>query len=184
MRKSKPKLGSHAKTDPNRLTADARRLRTYGPLPPAHPFYEIVDRVSSEWAHLEHALDMIIWELAGIDQKLGSCVTGQLGGHWPRINAITALASAKGVHRTLIRELELFGNGMSELAKKRNRFVQAAWYSDGVGKAGRIAGFPAREKQFGPKDFGEADARDLISRIDAQIIELWQVHSRLRSGLT
>ena len=39
--------------------------RTYTRTRDAHPIYQMVGQVASEWAHLEHLLDELIWRLAG-----------------------------------------------------------------------------------------------------------------------
>jgi hypothetical protein len=50
----------------DRSTFFAPRVTIHGPLPEDHPFYALVGRVASEWAHLEHILDTTIWDLLGI----------------------------------------------------------------------------------------------------------------------
>ena len=41
------------------------------PLPDNHPAYSLIGRVAAEWARLEHILDTIIWELAGLEPAFG-----------------------------------------------------------------------------------------------------------------
>jgi hypothetical protein len=171
--------GKPADQSPRRIPV--RNRRDLGPLPERHPFYAFIDRISSEWVHLERALDTIIWELALIERELGPCITGQLNGYWPRINAIMSLATAKAIDKALVREFELFGKSISKLAKKRDRLVHDAW-GDKV-ETIQVATFSEEKEQPVPISFSKGNAYALISEIDAKIIELWQLHSRLRSDL-
>jgi hypothetical protein len=58
------------------------------PLPSDHRVYTLIGNVASEWSHLEHTLDLIIWDLAHIDAEKGACVTAQIIGATPRFRAI------------------------------------------------------------------------------------------------
>ena len=79
------------------LTAPDVGLRVDRRMKANHPVYRLVGRVVTEWAQLEHTLDLIIWEMAGLTYTMGSCITGQLSGHYPRFNAIQTLAKARGL---------------------------------------------------------------------------------------
>jgi hypothetical protein len=174
--------GKPADQSPRRIPV--RNRRDLGPLPERHPFYAFIDRISSEWVHLERALDTIIWELALIERELGPCITGQLNGYWPRINAIMSLATAKAIDKALVREFELFGKSISKLAKKRDRLVHETWYCGDEGTTIQLTTFTDKKnEQLVPNSFSKGNAYALISEIDAKIIELWQLHSRLRSDL-
>src|SRR5260370_17366071 len=59
--------------------------------PADHPIYAKVGKVASDWAHVEHTLDMIIWELSGIEFQKGAAITAQLMGAFSRFNAILPL---------------------------------------------------------------------------------------------
>ena len=60
-----------------------------GPLPEDHPFYALVGRVASEWAHLEHIIDLTIWKLLDVDDRLGACLTAQYPGVGHRLVTMT-----------------------------------------------------------------------------------------------
>jgi hypothetical protein len=62
------------------MTGMQATLSVHGPLPPDHPLYARIGRVASEWAHIEHILDLIIWKLANIHDKQGACITSQILG--------------------------------------------------------------------------------------------------------
>lgn len=145
--------------------ASAKRKRVHGPLSAAHPYYSNIERVTAEWRHLQHALDMVIWELAAVDQELGWCITNQLRGHWPRINAITALAAAKSLDRTLVQGFELLGSRLSKVEKRQSSLFDQLWSS-------------------GWNSFSVNESLDLIAMIDVEIIEIWQLRGRTRCATT
>ncbi len=103
-------------------------LTVYEKLPDEHPFYAVVGRIASEWAHLEHQLDLVIWKLVGISSEIASCVTGQIMAASTFVfEAIAALAAAKSIS-SRVSKIEKLGLSVSNLAKSRNRFVHDAWY--------------------------------------------------------
>ena len=82
--------------------------RWFEQLPDEHSFYNMVGRVASEWAHFEHVLDLAIWELlswktAGLTEAMMASVTSQILGVRPRVNAISALAKARGLNDNVIK---------------------------------------------------------------------------------
>jgi hypothetical protein len=160
------------------------RKPVYGPLPVAHPFYATVERVTAEWTHLEHALDMIICELAVVDRQLGFCITGQLSGHWPRINAITALASAKSLNKGITRELELLGTRLSKLERKRNLFLRQVWSYCDVPATTDATSHSGGDEGLTASGSSVEGTLDLILLVQAEIIVLWRIQSRLRSDMT
>ena len=71
-------------------------LSVHGPMPDDHPMLAVVGQIANQWAHIEHTLDMIIWRLAEVEEKKGSCITAQLVGSYPRFKAIISLATIRG----------------------------------------------------------------------------------------
>jgi hypothetical protein len=56
--------------------------------PPGHPIYALIGRAASAWAHLEHTLDLIIWDLLAIEQARAACATAQVIGATNRYKII------------------------------------------------------------------------------------------------
>jgi hypothetical protein len=48
--------------------------------PPEHPIYSLIGQVAASWAHIDHLLDIMIWQLADVDAQAGACITAQIGG--------------------------------------------------------------------------------------------------------
>jgi hypothetical protein len=63
--------------------------------PADHPIYSLVGRVASAWAHLEHALDLIIWDLSEIDPQRTACITAQNARSRPTLQGSLFFAPAK-----------------------------------------------------------------------------------------
>ena len=88
-----PNFKLSAESGTFKLTGFPAELRIHTPLPDNHPAYALIGRAASEWARIEHILDMIIWELAGLDQMTGSCMTTPQFGYRARLNIIMALVT-------------------------------------------------------------------------------------------
>jgi hypothetical protein len=102
--------------------------------PENHEVYNLIGRVSSEWAYLEHMLDLIIWEMASVVPPKGACITAQLMGVWPRINSIIALLTFYQPHipsfEPFIKQVRKFGVDCQGPAESRNRITHDPWYSE------------------------------------------------------
>jgi hypothetical protein len=147
------------------------------PLPEDHPFYALIGRVTSEWAHLEHALDLIIWDLCGIPQPVAACVTGQILGATPRFNALIALATYKGVDEKVIDEIKQILNRTYEVQEQRNRLIHDPWYAEKSSmQPGQFKSMPKKKLQFGIRDVDEAAVRKTIADIRKrkdEVSKLW-----------
>jgi hypothetical protein len=102
-------------------------------LPPAdHPIYSLVGRVASAAAHLEHTLDLIIWDLARIDHQAGACITAQLTGAQPRYRAIISILKINfrtdPRYKPFIEEVNQLLEGTHKPGDDRNRIVHDPWY--------------------------------------------------------
>lgn len=86
------------------------------------PHFAAVGRMVDACAGLDLCIDYMIWELLGIDQLSGACVTAQMISIHPRMHALLALAHLKGATASLV-ELRKFYTDMGGLAEKRNRLV-------------------------------------------------------------
>jgi hypothetical protein len=150
-------------------------------LPPEHPFYALIGRVAAEGARLEHTLDLIIWELAGIDHKIGSCITAQLTGSFGRFNAIEALAAATGFDKAMLRSIAKLAGKTNEVLKSRHRFVHDAWYEGGE-RTGQFKSFLAKDQKFGMHEVTEADALKTIEIIREQTSKVAALRTELQKG--
>jgi hypothetical protein len=63
--------------------------------------YKLIGRVAAEWSRLEHALDRIIWTLAGTLYLDGACITSQLLGATARYKVICAQLNLRATQDSL-----------------------------------------------------------------------------------
>jgi hypothetical protein len=51
----------------------------------------LLSQMASDWSHVEHTLDTIIWQLAGVDAEAAVCILSQISGAYNWYKAIVAL---------------------------------------------------------------------------------------------
>jgi hypothetical protein len=151
-----------------------------------HQIYSFVGRVASEWAHLEHTLDLIIWELAGIDQQDGACITAQMMGAIPRYRTIlTQLRHKVRVNSDLdkfLSKINKLQGDTHDPQEERNRIVHDPWYVTfewGANLTGRFGPeTPAQFKSMPHKSprFGIVDAD--MEKIEKTLEQIKQLASR------
>ena len=95
-------------------------------LPPSrripHAHYAAIGKVIDAWGDLEFEVDRVIWELMGVQQPFGACVTSQLISIHPKLRAVRALLHLWGAD-DLADQVGSFAGGMHELTELRNRTV-------------------------------------------------------------
>jgi hypothetical protein len=131
------------------ITGGQAILSLHGPLPPNHPLYARIGRVASEWAHIEHILDLIIWKLADIHDKHGACITSHVFGVNPRCKAIGALGASR-LSANLLKKFRQLASDSFAVADLRARILHDPWYIEQVsGKTGQFKAMPASDLQYG-----------------------------------
>jgi hypothetical protein len=97
-----------------------------------HAIFSIVGQVASEWAHLEHILDLIIWDLAAIEHPEGACITAQLMGVTPRYRTLIAQLTHRSKKQNqfskFISKVNTLMGSSYEPQKHRNRIIHDPWY--------------------------------------------------------
>jgi hypothetical protein len=146
-------------------------LSVHAPMPDGHPMLSIVGQIVNQWAHVEHVLDTIIWRLAEVEPKKGSCITAQLTGSYPRFKAIISLATIRGFDKQLIRDITRMMNDTHATTEKRNRAVHDSWYAEvNTNKPSQYKSTPFKDYSFGlqPSDaqelseIGRASCRERV----------------------
>jgi hypothetical protein len=156
--------------------------------PENHEIYAPVGRVSSDWAHLEHLLDLIIADLAPLPSPRMACVTAQLMGIWPRINSIIALLTQRSVSERkfekYIKHAKALGNDSRDVSERRNRIIHDPWYVDqNAATTAQQKSMPKEDKtyrlQYGIKNADRREIEETLSEIARISTEVEKLRSEL-----
>ena len=166
-------------------TQDDGSQKTYIPLPENHPFYAMIGKVASQWAHLEHILDCTIWELLGsIPQVEAACVTSQLMGVRPRCQAIISLCTSRGIASELIVPVKRLMNDAHTAGDWRNRWVHDSWWYDLDTKAaGQFRSMAPIDRRFGIFEMTESSLADTLSAIRELMYKAMRISADIHHAL-
>jgi len=138
-------------------------------LPDDHPYYALIGRVAAESAHLEHILDLTIWDILRDPHTMASCITGKLIGVGTRLEVIKSLADYQGISKDLITKYNKLGGEVSELNRKRNRYIHDAWFhfTDGVelSEVGQFKNYARETQKAGFDPISEKEIRDFLRKL-------------------
>jgi hypothetical protein len=141
-------------------------VRLHTDLPEGHPFYAVVGLIASEWAHVEHILDLIVWKLAGIDPKHGACITAQIMGISGRCKAIVALANLQRLPTELAKRVRTLMERSYDAADRRACIVHDPWFIEiGEDSIGQFKSMAYKDQRFGIIDVSETEVSDTLRRI-------------------
>jgi hypothetical protein len=150
-------------------------FRVFRRAPDGHPIYQIVGQVASEWAHLEHTLDTLIWRLASINHADGSCITAQLMGATPRyrtlIAQLTHRAKREPSLKRFIKSVTGLMNKTYDIQEQRNRIIHDPWYAEptaslfGHGPPAQFKSMPAKGLEFGITDIDLESTKKTLERV-------------------
>jgi hypothetical protein len=147
-------------------------IRMFERLPDDHPFYGIVGRVASEWSHVEHILDAIIWKLAGTGQNKAACITSQIMGVGPRCKAIHNLCKLHGLQASTLKKIRALMSDSYPIADLRARVVHDPWYIDtGTESPGQFRAMPYSDPQYGHLDISKME-------IEATLIAIHKIRDQ------
>jgi hypothetical protein len=110
------------------LTPGTVEVSILSPLPHDSPIHNLVGRVAADWSQVEHLLDVIIWQLARLDDTTGACLTGQIMGSSGRIWAIMALCTHRGMSKSVLDQVRTLGKELKGIQDRRNRILHDSWY--------------------------------------------------------
>jgi hypothetical protein len=130
-------------------------LGVWKPAPPDHPIHNLVGRVASNWAHIEHLLDIIIWEMIGTADIVGACITSQIPGAAGRLEAIKALCMQKSFDAACLKLLNQIGGQINVPQTRRNRIVHDPWYVGASEETAQFKAMPRNEYEHGFKPVDE-----------------------------
>ena len=165
------------------VTGEPVAFRLYWHLPENHQIYNTVGRIASEWSHLEHMLDLIIWDLMQHEDAKVACITSQLMGAESRLRAIMNLLSLRGDwpgKPDLTKRLNKLKADANTVGEGRHRAVHDPWYMEaGTDQAAQFKSMPFKKPAFGLTDIDAAEQAKVI----ADIRELNERAGRLRNDV-
>lgn len=149
--------------------------------PEEHEIYAKIGRVASNWSHVEHMLDEIIWWLTDKhDRSRIACLTGQFASTFQRHNAIMALLKSKGVlSKDLKDRIERERGRCSNTAAKRNRVVHDAWFVSGGAEIGSFRTWAKEDLKFGINEISETVLTDVFGSIQKRFDEAVKLRNDL-----
>lgn len=148
-------------------------------LPEEHPFYALIGRVASEWAHIEHILDTTIWGLFEADHELVACVTSQMMGVAPRCKAIITLCVVRGLNESIWKPYRALMSDSYDTGDWRNRYVHDHWVMSEPGKATQFRAMSYKDQRFGLVEI----SKDEINKTLGKIREFQERASYLRADV-
>lgn len=156
------------------------------PLPADHHVYTLVGRVASEWSRFEHALDLIICDLANIEPEKGACITAQIMGPVPRLRVIiTQLKQINTDESTsLAGEFKELMGICSDVAEDRNRLIHDSWYLySASGDAGQFKSMPFKDPKYGIIQVDVDHINKTLERIERRQSKATTLHERVKALL-
>jgi hypothetical protein len=91
--------------------------------PEFKPYLVAIGKLATTWAMFEFTLNDIIWELANLSPKAGTCLTAQLIGPGPRFRCLVALLTLRGSSPRVIKIANSISSKADDLGRQRNRYV-------------------------------------------------------------
>ncbi len=166
------------------------QIQTFHRLESDSPIYGLVGQVASDWAGLEHVLDIIIWNLAEVQPHLGACLTAQMMGHAPRCDAIIALATYRKFPPDLIDEVDNFKNSLFSVSNPRNRIIHDPWIAiataDSEGRSvesGQYKSMARKELKCGANKADIDAIQKLIEKIQQKRDDASELRNKINAAL-
>jgi hypothetical protein len=146
------------------------------------PYFVAIGKMSAMWARFEFTLDDIIWELANVSPKAGTCLTSQWIGPRPRFRCLVALLHLRGSNKRLVNDANSISSTAESLSQQRNRYVHDQVVSHLIEKTFYRMETTADKKikhHFVPLEIN--DITNLIDKIDALQKNLERLHAMILS---
>ena len=87
--------------------------------------YKACGRCATAWSHFEIRLNVLIWDLAGVQPMAGACITSQIFSIGARMRAMEALIELRAGEEAapVIKKLKAFTGKSTGLQELRNRIM-------------------------------------------------------------
>ena len=140
-----------------------------------------IGRVARSWGHLEHMVDLILWETAEVEQQFGACITAQMGSIHPKLRALGALLLLRKADPKLIKKVDEFQGNLSDLGEQRARTVHDPRLATHLGEIIRWqTTASSKGVVFGPQPETVEQLNDLRLRIARNIKRFEVIKQEIR----
>lgn len=89
------------------------------------------------WADFELTVDRALWDMMGVPQAIGACVTAQYNSVFARLKALQSLGHLHRAFESDLKKLGIFTGNLSSLNERRNRIVHDARFRTSSGDIAR-----------------------------------------------
>ena len=146
-----------------------------------HAHYAAIGKVIDAWGDLEFEVDRVIWELMGVSQPLGACVTSQFISVQPKFRALRALLHLWDAD-DLADQVGSFAGSMYELTELRNRTVHdKRFVLYPQEEVVRFEITAAKKLTFTPKTETKDDLNELVRRIREKVRLFDDLRDKIRN---
>ena len=143
-----------------------------------------IGRVARSWGHLEHMVDVILWDAAGVPHQIGACITSQFGSIHPKLKALGALLLLLGVNPAIRKKVETFQAKLYDIGDRRARTVHDARLQNSSGDVVRWqTTASSKEIVFGPQPESIEELVKLRQRIARNIARFEAIKKEIRDEL-
>ena len=159
-------------------------IRVFSPLPEGHPCYALIGLIASEYARSENALDNIIFALGTVSSDVGSCITGQFVGMYPRYLALTQLSAVRHMPDDVIKEIRRQSEFSAKISEIRNRAIHDAWMSDK--DTGETQQFRTKAKKiahYGPQPVSIESLEEGLAQVRLHLERIYSLSRRISALL-
>jgi hypothetical protein len=154
----------------------------FQPIPDVDATLALVGRVAVVAAYVEGLLDRMIWNLLGVDHRLGSLQTNTLVGADQRLLRCLKLGRARPLADEVITRLEAAQVAAADLSEARARILHDPWFVDVA--SGRTAQFRAAPRKtptvFGFVEVSPAEVEEVIERQRVLWAEVAALHDAIK----
>jgi hypothetical protein len=92
-------------------------------IPEFKPYLLAIGKLAARWSLFEFTVNDIIWELANLSPKAGTCLTAQMIGPGPRFRCLVALLHLRESPQEIIDSANEISSEADKLSRQRNRYI-------------------------------------------------------------
>lgn len=155
-------MGANIQLGEISMTATAT---VHSPIPDEHPYFAKIGRVIARMAQFDHVIDIIIWDLTGLDSENASAITSPYQTQKQRFAGLRSHLEARGLLIAFETAVQALQDKARAAARRRNRITHDPWYINMSGDAARLQS-QSRHLDFGFNDVSENEFEQILVEVD------------------